>query len=120
MIPVARPILEGNERKYLNECIDTGYVTHAGRFERDFEKAFSEKFGTPCIATSSGTGALHLSLLSLGIGQGDEVVVPDLTFGATASVVLAVGARPVLVDIDQDTWGLDKNRLVRVLTKKTR
>lgn len=120
MIPLARPDLSGNERKYLNECIDTGYVTHAGRFEGEFEKAFGEKFGTTALATSSGTGALHLALLSLGVGPGDEVIVPDLTFGATASVVLAVGAKPILVDIRRDTWGLDKDRIFSVLTKKTR
>jgi perosamine synthetase len=119
-LPLAQPILDGNEKKYLLECIETGYVTHAGRFERDFEKAFSERFKTPCIATSSGTGALHLGLLSMGVGPGDEVIVPDLTFGATASVVLSVGARPILVDIDPGTWGLDKHRILGVLTKKTR
>jgi len=119
-IPLAKPDLSGNERKYLNQCIDEGYVTHAGRFEGEFEKAFSERFKTPCIATSSGTGALHLALLSLGVGPGDEVLVPDLTFGATASVVLAVGARPVFVDIDPATWGMDKNRIFSVLNRKTR
>lgn len=120
MIPLARPILEGNERKYLNECIDEGFVTHHGRFEREFEDAFSRKFGAPCIATSSGTGALHLALLSLGIGHLDEVIVPDLTFGATASVVLAVGARPVIVDIDPETFGLDKRLVLKSITRKTR
>lgn len=120
MISLAKPDLSGNERKYLNQCIDEGYVTHAGRFEGEFEKAFSERFKTPCIATSSGTGALHLALLSLGVGPGDEVIVPDLTFGATASVVLAVGARPVLVDISRDTWGLDQAKILSVLNKKTR
>lgn len=119
-VPLARPILEGNESKYLKECIDTGYVTHAGRFEGDFEKAFGERFKTPCIATSSGTGALHLALLALGVGPGDEVLVPNLTFGATASVVLAVGAKPVLVDIDPETWGMDRKRVLGVLNKKTR
>jgi perosamine synthetase len=119
-IPLARPILEGNEKKYLNECIETGYVTHAGRFERDFEKSFGERFQTSCIATSSGTGALHLALLALGVGPGDEVVVPDLTFGATASVVLAVGAKPVFVDVDPETACLDRNRVLGVLNKKTR
>src|SRR6185369_14934239 len=114
LIPLACPDLSGNELKYLSECIQTGYVTHAGRFEGAFEKAFSERFKTPCIATSSGTGALHLALLSLGVGPGDEVLVPDLTFGATASVVLAVGARPVFVDIDPSTWGMDKNRIFSV------
>jgi perosamine synthetase len=119
-VPLAQPDLSGNERKYLNQCIDEGYVTHAGRFEGEFEKAFSERFKTPCIATSSGTGALHLALLSLGIGPGDEVLVPALTFGATASVVLAVGARPVLVEVDRETWGMDKNRIFSVLNRKTR
>lgn len=120
MLPLAKPLLEGNELKYLTECIESGYVTHAGRFEADFEKAFSERFQTPCIATSSGTGALHLALLSMGVGPGDEVVVPDLTFGATASAVLAVGAKPVIVDIDPETWGLDRRKILNVLNKKTR
>lgn len=120
MIPLARPILEGNELKYLTECITEGYVTHVGRFEAEFERAFSKRFNVPAIATSSGTGALHLALLSLGIGAGDEVLVPDLTFGATASVVLAVGAKPVLVDVDPVTWGMDKERIFSVLNKKTR
>lgn len=119
-LSLCQPDLTGNELKYLTECIQTGFVTHAGRFERDFEKAFSARFATDCISTSSGTGALHLALLSLGIGPGDEVIVPDLTFGATASVVLAVGARPVLVDVRPDTWGLDQQRLLAVLNKKTR
>ena len=120
MIPLARPILDGNEKKYLTQCIDEGYVTHAGRFEGEFEGAFGAKFGRPAIATSSGTGALHLALLSLGVGPGDECIIPSLTFGATASVVLAVGARPVIVDVDPASWGLDKNRVLACLTKKTR
>jgi perosamine synthetase len=67
-----------------------------------------------------GTGALHLALLSLGIGPGDEVIVPDLTFGSTASAVLAVGAKPVLIDIDPETWGLDRKKILNYLNKKTR
>jgi len=120
LIPLARPDLTGNEKKYLLECVETGYVTHAGRFERDFEKAFGERFKTACIATSSGTSALHLALLSLGVGPGDEVLVPALTFGATASVVLAVGAKPVFVDVDPETWGMDRRKVLNFLNKKTR
>jgi perosamine synthetase len=120
LTPLASPDLRGNELKYLTECIETGYVTHAGRFERDFEDAFSKRFNTPAIATSSGTGALHLALLSLGIGPGDEVIVPDLTFGATAAAVCAVGAKPVLVDVDPETWGIDRTRVLAHLNKKTR
>lgn len=119
-VPLAAPDLTGNELKYVTECIKSGYVTHAGRFEREFERAFSERFNIPALATSSGTGALHLALLSLGIGPGDEVIVPALTFGATAAVVLAVGAKPVIVDIEPGTWGLDRNRVLAVLNKKTR
>lgn len=120
MTPLATPDLSGNELKYLTECVTSGYVTHNGRFEKAFEDAFSERFGVPAIATSSGTGALHLALLSLGVGPGDEVIVPDLTFGATAAAVLAVGARPVLVEVDPETWGIDRTRVLAVLTKKTR
>jgi perosamine synthetase len=120
LIPLAKPDVSGNELKYVTECIETGWLTHAGRFEREFEKAFGERFGTTCIATSSGTGALHLALLALGVGPGDEVIVPDLTFGATASVVLACGARPVLVDIDRESKGLDRHRIMGVLNRKTR
>lgn len=115
----ATPDLTGNELKYVTECIETGWVTHAGRFEAEFEKAMSERLKTPCLATSSGTGALHLALLSLGIGPGDEVIIPNLTFSATASVVLAVGATPVMLDIDLETWGLDRKRIFMSLCKKT-
>ena len=120
MIAFAQPDLRGNELKYLTECIETNYVTHAGRFERDFEQAFAKKFGSPALATSSGTGALHIALLSLGVGRGDEVILPDLTFGATASVVVASGATPILVDIDPATWGLDKDRAMAAITERTK
>jgi perosamine synthetase len=119
-IQIATPRFEGNERKYLNECIDTGWVTYGGRFEAAFELAFAEKFGRLCVATSSGTAALHLALLSLGVRHGDEVIVPDLTFGATASVVMAVGATPVFVDVSHETWGLDKDQVRARVTWKTR
>src|SRR5260221_435510 len=72
------------------------------------------------MATSSGHGALHIALLSIGIGPGDEVIVPDLTFGATASVVAAVGAKPVFVDVSPHTWGLDRELVKEKMTRKTR
>lgn len=120
VIPLAEPVLAGNEKKYVNEALDTGWLTHAGRFEAAFEKAASDFLGRPCIATSSGTGALHCALLALGIGPKDEVLIPNLTFGATASVVLAVGATPVLVDVDPDTWGMVLKDLWKRCNKKTR
>lgn len=115
-IPLAKPDLTGNERKYLLEAFDSGYLTHNGSFEDRFEQEFGRWIGRPAIATSSGTGALHIALLSLGVGPGDEVVVPSLTFGATASVVVACGARPVLVDVTEDfgiNWQHAKGRVNR-------
>ena len=107
MIPLACPDLRGNERKYLLEAFDSGYLTHQGQFEDRFEAEFGKWIGRPALATSSGTGALHLALLSLGVSRGDEVILPSLTFGATASVVVQVGARPVFVDVDPDTFGIN-------------
>jgi perosamine synthetase len=102
MIPLAKPDLSGNERKYVLQALDSGWLTHHGEFEARFERMFSDYIGKSSIATSSGTGALHIALLALGIGRGDEVIVPSLTFGATASVVRNVGAFPVLVDVDEN------------------
>jgi perosamine synthetase len=119
-VPLAAPDLTGNELRYVTECIETGFITHIGRFQAAFEAAFARRFDTRCIATSSGTGALHIALLSLGIGPGDEVVLPALTFGAAAAVVLAVGARPVLVDIEVESWGFDRRRLAEAITRRTR
>ena len=118
-VPLAQPDLTGNERKYVLDCIDSGWLTHAGKYEGLFENVFSEWTGCPSIATSSGTAALHLALLSIGVGPGDEVIVPNLTFGATAAVVVRCGATPVLVDID-DSWGIDWQHVRGKLTKRTR
>ena len=120
MIPLVSLELTGNEKKYVNECLDTGYLTYKGKYESLFEKALEDRLGKPALVCSSGTAALHLALLSLGVGPGDEVIIPDLTFGTTGSAVLAVGARPVLVDVEPDSFGLDKNRVFSVLCKKTR
>ena len=120
MIPLVSPDLTGNEKKYVNDCLDSGYLTYKGKYEAAFEQALEEKLGKPALVCSSGTAALHLALLTLGIGPGDEVIVPDLTFCTTASVVIAVGAKPVLIDVRPDTFGLDQDRVFKVLNKKTR
>ena len=119
-MPLAKPDLSGNERKYLLEAIDSGYLTHQGAFEDRFENEFSKWIGRPALATSSGTGALHLALLSLGIGRGDEVILPSLTFGATASVVVQVGARPVLVDVDPETFGINWAHARKLVNRRTK
>ena len=119
MLALAAPDLSGNERKYLLEAFDSGYLTHAGVWEERFEKSFSEWIKRPSLATSSGTAALHIALMALGCGPGDEVIVPCLTFGATASVVRACGARPVLVDVD-DAFCIDWNHVRGKLTRRTK
>jgi len=116
LTPLAAPDLTGNERKYLLQAFDSGYLTHNGEFEGRFEREFGRWIGRPALSTSSGTGALHIALLSLGVGSGDEVIVPCLTFGATASVVVACGARPVLVDVTGDfgiNWRHAKGKVSR-------
>jgi len=119
-IPLARPILEGNEKKYVLEALDSGWLTYRGRFDQEFERAASAFLDRPALATSSGCGALHVALLANGIGPGAEVAVPNLTFGATASMVLAAGATPVLMDVDADTWGLSRTQLRRRKTRRMR
>lgn len=118
-IALAKPDLSGNEKKYLLQAIDSGYLTHHGEFEDRFEREFGRWIGRPALATSSGTGALHLALLSLGVGPGDEVIVPCLTFGATASVVVACGARPVLVDVTEG-FGINWNHARAKVNRRTK
>ncbi len=121
MIPVFAPWLSDNVRRYVLDCVDTGWISSLGeyvpRFERDFAR-FCE--AGHAVATSNGTTALHLALVTLGIGPGDEVLVPDLTFVATANVVRYTGATPVLVDVHPVTWGLDPAAAARKVTPRTR
>ena len=95
-IPVAEPVLTGNELKYVSECITTNWISSQGTFVRRFESEFAARLGVPhALAVSNGTVALHLALEAFDIGPGDEVIVPDLTFAATINAVLYAGATPV-------------------------
>lgn len=119
-IPIAQPVLKGNELKYLKECIETTWLSH-GKFVEKFEKSFANyckaKYG---IANSNGTTALHLALIALGIKPGDEVIVPDLTFVSPVNMVIYLGAKPVFVDADRETWNIDTAKIEKVITKKTK
>lgn len=119
-IPIASPDLSGNELKYVTDAVKSGWLTHRGKYEPLFEKALTAFLGKPTIATSSGTGALHLALLALGIGPHDEVICPALTFAAPASAILAVGARPVLVDVRKDQPTLDWEEVRHKVNHKTK
>lgn len=120
-IPIMEPLLTGNELAYLTDCIKTGWISSQGSYVKQFEKMFAEFCNMPySLAVSNGTVALHLALKTLGIGQGDEVIVPDITFAASINAVIYTGATPVLADITRDTWTMEISSLERVITKKTK
>jgi len=112
VIPLSEPAIIGNEWKYIKECLDTGWVSSVGSYVDRFEKMVAEYVGCKYgIAVVNGTSALHLSLLVCGVKSGDEVIVPTLTFVATANVVRYCGADPVFIDCDQETLCLDVEKL---------
>ena len=121
MIPVAEPDLTGNELKYVSECIKSGWISSRGKFVKEFEDKFA-KFcdSTYGVSVSNGTVALHLALVALGITKGDEVIIPDLTFAASANAVLHTGATPILVDVDKETWNIDINKIEGKISVKTK
>src|SRR6056297_21610 len=115
------PNIGEKEKEYLCRCIDSTFVSTVGPFVPEFEEKFAEYIGTKfAISTQSGTAAIHLALIELGIGPGDEVIVPVTTFIATVNPVVYVGATPVFVDIDEDTWNIDPNEFKKAITKKTK
>lgn len=119
--PIMEPLLAGNEMNYVIECIKTGWISSQGSFVRRFEKEFAGYLGSgEALAVSNGTAALHLALAALGIGPGDEVILPDLTFAASVNAVLYVGATPVLADVNRDTWVLDTEHCSPLITGRTR
>ena len=120
-LPVATPAFGGNELRYVSECVATNWISSQGRFVGEFEQLFAGLVGAKHgIAVSNGTVALHLALVAGGIGPGDEVIVPTLTFVATANVVRHAGATPVFVDSEPGTWNLDPEEVRSKLTARTR
>ncbi len=120
-IPVAEPVLNGNEKDYVLDCLETGWISGSGKYVDALEKQFANFCGaTFAIAVVNGTAALHVALLALGIGPGDEVIVPDLTYIASANAVAYCGARPVFADVDPLTWTIDPRDVARKITARTR
>lgn len=121
MIPIASPDLSGRESEYVNECLTSTWISSVGHFITDFETAFARLAGTThAIATNNGTTALHLALVALGIGPGDEVIVPALTYIASANAVVYCGATPVFADVEADTMNLDPADIEHRITPRTR
>ncbi len=121
MIPVAEPKLDGNELKYITDCVSSGWISSIGKYITKFEEEFSNFIGTKHgIATSNGTTALHLALVAFGIGEKDEVIIPTLSFIATANCVAYTGAKPVFVDSEPNTWNIDPEKIKEKITDRTK
>ncbi|KKP24477.1 MAG: DegT/DnrJ/EryC1/StrS aminotransferase family [candidate division TM6 bacterium GW2011_GWF2_28_16] len=120
-VPVNEPLLNGNEKKYINECIDSGWISSEGHFVETFEKEFAKKFNRKYgIAVSNGSVALDLAMLVLGLDHGSEVIMPSFTIISCASAIIRAGLKPVLVDSDPDTWNMDVVQIEKKITSKTK
>jgi perosamine synthetase len=120
-VPVYQPLLAGNERKYVNECLDSTWISSKGPFIARFEEQFAQYIGVEyATSVSNGTVGLHLALVALGIEAGDEVIVPTLTYVASANAISYVGGVPVFVDSLSETWQMDPEKIERQITKRTK
>jgi perosamine synthetase len=120
-IPVNEPLLNGNEKKYLNECIDTGWISSEGPFVKQFEQQLANRVGRQYgIAVCNGSVALDASVAALGIGQGDEVIVPTFTIISCAAAIVRAGAMPIVVDCDPNTWNMNVSQIEAKITPRTR
>lgn len=119
--PVYQPSLKGNEKKYVDDCLDSTWISSKGKYIKLFEDSFSKftdiKYS---VAVSNGTVALHLALLTLGISDEDEVIVPTFTYIASVNAIRYVNAKPVFVDSDTQTWQIDPFKIREKITKKTK
>ncbi len=120
-IPISEPSITDKEISYVLDAVKSGWVSSLGPYINEFENKFAEFVGTKyALTAANGTVALHLSLVSLGIKSGDEVIVPDLTFIATANAVTYIGAKPVFADVNPNTWCIDPEDIRKKITSKTK
>ena len=119
--PILEPDIGDNEINNLLECANSGWISSQGKFIKEFEVGFSKYLnGGHAVAVSNGTAAIQLGLLALGIGVDDEVIVPNFTFGASINAIIHVGATPVLVDVNPETWTLSLEGIEKAINKKTK
>ena len=120
-IPVAEPVFDGRELEYVSDCIKSGWISSVGKYVTEFEQGFARYIGCRYgVAVHTGTAALHLALAAINVGPGDEVIVPDLTFAATANAVIYNGAKPVLIDVEEDTWNIDPLQVEKAINENTK
>lgn len=120
-ISVAVPHFAGNEKAYVDHCMDTTWISSAGKYVNEFETKFAEYFGVKeAISCCNGTVALHVPLVAMGLKPGDEVILPSFTYIATANAVKYCGATPVFADCLSDTWNIDPEDIKKKITKHTK
>jgi len=120
-IPISNPALVGNELKYVTDCVQSSWISSVGTYVQRFEEAFAEFCNTEhAVTCSNGTTALHLALLALGVRPGDEVIIPTLTYVATANAVVYCGGQPVFVDGEPQTWNMDPAHVEALITARTK
>jgi len=120
-IPVASPAFTGNEKKYVMDCLESGWISSVGKYVKQFEQEFASFCSTKhAMSCSNGTVALHLALLALGVKPGDEVIVPTLTYIATANAVTYCGAKPIFIDSEPQTWNIDPTLIEQSITARTK
>lgn len=121
MIPINEPLLNGNEKKYLNECIDTGWISSEGPFVKKLEEDFANRIGRKYgIAVSNGSVAIDATITALGISTGDEVIMPTFTIISCVAPIIRAGAIPVFVDVDPVTWNMCVEDIEKKITTKTK
>ncbi len=119
--PVYQPSLKGNEKKYVDDCLDSTWISSKGKYIKLFEDSFSEFVNVNhSVAVSNGTVALHLALLALGLGKGDEVIVPTFTYIASVNGIKYVNAKPVFIDSDPKTWQIDPSKIREKISSRTK
>jgi perosamine synthetase len=121
LIPISQPSISELEVSYVTDAVRSGWVSSLGSYIKEFERSFAEYCGTErAVSVSNGTTGLHLALLAVDVGPGDEVIIPDLTFVATANAVAYTGAKPVMVDIDPETLCIDPKAVQGAISSRTR
>lgn len=120
-IPLYQPDLTGNEKKYVLDCVESGWISSIGTYVKRFEDAVAAFTGAKyAVSICNGTAALHTGVLALGIGEGDEVIVPTLTYIASVNAVAYAGAKPVFCDSSRSDWNIDAEKIKKKITKKTK
>jgi len=120
-LPVAEPLLGDKEMEYVSDCIVSNWISSGGKYINLFEELFAQYCTSAhAVAVSNGTAALHLALLAVDVGPGDEVIVPSFTFISTANAVMYTGAKPIFVDSERETWNIDPKKIQEAITPKTK